>query len=88
MIPLMGNTDWARELCKALDEEPKFVSSIVIAVPADGIVIAHVKKFVDAEKGAEILTLIKTASWEEVETPVGVAVAVDISEEPDDADEN
>lgn len=65
--PLIGFSEWAREVCELLGENPREVRKITITIPHDGGVTAEITKIMREKDGIRLIKVIKEVSWEQAD---------------------
>lgn len=59
MSPITGNSEFGRDLCRALGMEGKRVTGVTLKVPANDVVVVIIERNLIDQEAGEILTLIK-----------------------------
>jgi hypothetical protein len=56
---ITGMSDFGRELCKAIGEEPQEVRSITLHCSFDDIVSVTIEKMISAEDGKKVVEVVR-----------------------------
>jgi hypothetical protein len=72
MGKMIGNGDWASDLCRAFGENPKEVKSIKLFVASGEVVTVKIEKFVN-DDNTVIIETIKKVAWVEDDEQKGTS---------------